>query len=265
MSALLLSCQSSSLEKIDEETLIQMMVNNEMPDPSGVTIKDEQGNIITLDSLKILENTGAYAEDFYQNKAGEVTQVVVRKKTAADDQFYKKLYDAFNPPIELNEVKIDCSNLPEILTNVYNRDQDMRKAGASVDPEIDRENLEIVVSILEQCGMPSLDVVGPVQLSGLWAVLQHAPPGYQSKFLPILKKSAQKGDLEWSLIALMKDRALMYEGKPQIYGSQISDGKLYDLFEPEYVNQRRASVGLGPLEEYVTRFGLEFNIPQKQK
>ena len=66
-------------------------------------------------------------------------------------------------------------------------------------------------------------------------------------------------------IALMKDRALMHEGKPQIYGSQIMNGKLYPLLEPEYVNQRREEVGLGPLEEYVQRFGLEFTVPQKRK
>ena len=74
-----------------------------------------------------------------------------------------------------------------------------------------------------------------------------------------------KGDIKWSVIALMKDRALMYEGKPQIYGSQVSNGELHELFEPEYVNQRRAKIGMEPIEEYLQRFELEFNIEQKIK
>ena len=35
----------------------------------------------------------------------------------------------------------------------------------------------------------------------------------------------------------MKDRILMDEGKPQIYGSQIKNGKLYKLENPETVTK----------------------------
>ena len=72
-------------------------------------------------------------------------------------------------------------------------------------------------------------------------------------------------------MALMEDRILMGEGEPQIYGSQLrgsgpnGEFELWKIKDPEYVNQRRAEVGLGPLEEYVARWGVEFNVPQKQK
>ena len=74
-------------------------------------------------------------------------------------------------------------------------------------------------------------------------------------------------DLELSQMALMEDRILMREGKPQKYGSQIQAGcktkwELYPLKNPETVNKRRAEVGLQPLEEYVKQYGIEFSIKQ---
>ena len=85
------------------------------------------------------------------------------------------------------------------------------------------------------------------------------------KYLPILEQSAEKGDIDQSMIALTKDRILLYEGKPQIYGSQVMDGKLWDLYKPEYVNQRRKEVGLDPIEDYLKVFDIKFDIPQKEQ
>jgi hypothetical protein len=68
----------------------------------------------------------------------------------------------------------------------------------------------------------------------------------------------------------MEDRILMMEGKPQIYGSQISKNgethkwELYTLEKPETVDKRRAEVGLGSLKEYVKNWNIEFNIKQSE-
>lgn len=71
--------------------------------------------------------------------------------------------------------------------------------------------------------------------------------------------------MKWSALALLKDRALMNDGKPQIYGSEIFNGELYDLSEPEYVNHRRREIGMEPIEDYLQRFGIMFDIKQKIK
>jgi len=130
---------------------------------------------------------------------------------------------------------------------------------------IDHENIEIVVSYLETCGMPTLAEVNEQQMAGIWVVLQHAHPEYQRKYIPLLEESARSGDIEWPAIALMKDRALMYEVKPQVYGSQVSNDTLYDLEDPEYVDQRRAAIGMEPLKDYLQYFGIDFIIEQKTK
>ena len=40
---------------------------------------------------------------------------------------------------------------------------------------------------------------------------------------------------------------------------------LYYLFEPEYVNQRREEIDMEPIEDYLKKFGLVFNVVQKRK
>ena len=94
--------------------------------------------------------------------------------------------------------------------------------------------------------------------------------GYQKKYLPLMKEAANNGEASWSSLALLIDRVNLREGKEQIYGSQIyrhKDGSYYvkDLKEPEYVNQRRKEVGLGAIEDYVGRWGIEWTIEQKEQ
>ena len=66
----------------------------------------------------------------------------------------------------------------------------------------------------------------------------------------------------------MEDRVLLKHGKKQLYGSQIEYDTLTDKYivspiedEPN-VNKRRASVGLGPLEDYVKIWGIEYVLPK---
>ena len=86
----------------------------------------------------------------------------------------------------------------------------------------------------------------------------------------MMKEAANHGEASWSYLALLIDRVNLGEGKKQIYGSQINqheDGSFYvmDLLEPEYVNQRRRKVGLGPIEDYVRKWEIEWNVEQKEK
>jgi hypothetical protein len=77
--------------------------------------------------------------------------------------------------------------------------------------------------------------------------------------LALIEKAVKNGDLSKEQYALMKDRILMDEGKPQLFGSQIKNGKLYDLAEPETVNQRRQEMGLEPIEDYLKGFDITFD------
>ena len=259
----LIGCTENKLRQIEESDLISRIVNQEMPDPSSVKIVTKEGVEISSDSFLILARTENYFQDYFVNDQNEIAKIVNREKTKEDEQLIAKINLKMKEGPEVKSIEIDCNDKVNLLQEVFDRDQGMRRGYNPIDPKIDHENLEIIINFLEKCGMPTLKEVNDVQMAGIWAVLQHAPAKYQSKYIPLLEKSAEKGDLKWSVIALMKDRALMNEGKPQIYGSQVSNGELYDLFEPEYVNQRRQAIGMEPIEKYLKRFGIEFNIEQE--
>ena len=62
---------------------------------------------------------------------------------------------------------------------------------------------------------------------------------------------------------------LVEEGKNQRYGTQWKfegpERVPYPIEEPEYVDKRRAAIGLGPLSVYLKeRFNIAWNVDQKE-
>jgi hypothetical protein len=83
-----------------------------------------------------------------------------------------------------------------------------------------------------------------------------------------MEKSVVKGESRTGDLALLKDRILMRQGKPQQYGSQVVFNKttgsqeFYQIADEKNVNVRRANVGLEPLEEYAKYFGIDYKLPK---
>jgi hypothetical protein len=73
--------------------------------------------------------------------------------------------------------------------------------------------------------------------------------------LPLVRKAYVAGELQAQNYALLQDRVLVGDGKPQIYGTQfkiIGKELVPDPIEDESnVDQRRAEVGLPSLGEYL--------------
>jgi hypothetical protein len=157
-------------------------------------------------------------------------------------------------------VEVDCNKKSEILNEVYISDQKIRRENNLIKyAKEDHRNQELIISIIEKCGMPTLNEVNQKQMDAIWLGLQHTENKYRIKYFPLIEKAVKNGDLSKEQYALMKDRILMDEGKPQIFGSQIKNGKLYDLEEPETVNERRQEMGLEPIEDYLKRFDITFD------
>ncbi|GHN01567.1 hypothetical protein WSM22_30560 [Cytophagales bacterium WSM2-2] len=157
-------------------------------------------------------------------------------------------------------VEVDCNKKSEILSEVYKSDQKIRRENNLIKyAKEDHRNQELVISIIEKCGMPTLHEVNQEQMDAIWLGLQHTDSKYRIKYFPLIEKAVKNGDLSKEQYALMKDRILMDEGKPQLFGSQIKNGKLYDLEKPETVNERRREMGLEPIEDYLKRFGITFD------
>ena len=157
-------------------------------------------------------------------------------------------------------IEVDCNKKAQILSEVLESDQRIRQSEDFIKfAKEDHRNQELVISIIEKCGMPTLKEVSQKQMDAIWLGLQHSTKEIRKKYFPQIEKAVKNGDIPKQDYALMKDRMLMDEGKPQIYGSQIKNGKLYKLENPKTVNERRKEMGLEPIEDYLKKFNLQFN------
>jgi hypothetical protein len=114
--------------------------------------------------------------------------------------------------------------------------------------------------ILAEHGWPVPSVVGDDGAEAAWLIVQHAigDPPFQRQCFRLLRSAAQTGEVPLWQAAMLEDRIRMFEGKPQIYGTQLetdSEGKVrpYMLEDPERVEERRIKVGLEPLSERLAR------------
>jgi hypothetical protein len=91
-------------------------------------------------------------------------------------------------------------------------------------------------------------------------VLQHAigSPKVMRRGLGRLRAAERRGEVDPAAVAMLEDRILVLEGKPQQYGTQVDwddDGGLNPspIANPEDVDERCRAVGLGPLAEDLER------------
>ncbi len=116
--------------------------------------------------------------------------------------------------------------------------------------------------IVEQFGWPRLSNFGPAASSAAAILLLHAVEPDQDKQKTIsfmkrcrllMKKALEANDIHPGSYPNVVDRILMFEGKPQIYGTQSvgrskEDVKTHPIARPSEVNARRAKLGLGAIE-----------------
>ena len=164
----------------------------------------------------------------------------------------------------------DTASIRKQLDYVHDRDQKCRtgKDSSAYMHYIDSTNLLYVEALIAQFGWPGKSFVGSHGNEAVFLVIQHADSATQVKYLPMMEQSVQKGESSASELALLQDRVLMRQGKKQIYGSQVvSDNKggwmIYPIDDEVHVNERRAKLGMEPIEAYAKYFGIEYNGPAK--
>lgn len=121
-------------------------------------------------------------------------------------------------------------------------------------------NASRLKQILAKHGWPVPALVGDDGAKAAWLVVQHAigDPPLQRQCLKLLQSAAQSGEVPLWQPAMLEDRIRMFEGKAQIYGTQLetdSEGNVrpYLREDPEHVEERRNEVGLEPLNERLAR------------
>lgn len=152
---------------------------------------------------------------------------------------------------------------PELYDELIRRmqaDQRVRQ-GPTADPaemrRIDDDNTAWLKRVVADHGWPTISLVGEEGELAAFLIIQHASPKqeleFQKKCLDLMKAALEKKDVRATSVAYLTDRVLMYEGKPQVYGTQfvLKDGTYqpHPIEDEEHVDARRAALGLPPMAE----------------
>ncbi len=134
--------------------------------------------------------------------------------------------ESISKPIEIDEALRQ-----ELLTMGYLEQsirQELIDAGLDKrNPElleemkrVDAENTARLQSIVEERGWPGKSLVGDDGAEAAFLLLQHSTKSFQKKVLPRLQEAWTQGEVQGRHVAMLTDRVLVAEGKPQLYGTQ---------------------------------------------
>lgn len=117
-------------------------------------------------------------------------------------------------------------------------------------------NAALLEAAFDAIGWPGRSLLGEDGAGAAFLVLQHAisRPDLQRRGLALLLDAIPRGDANALDAAYLSDRIAVFEGRPQLFGTQFdwSDGVLSPapVESPETLDERRASVGLPPMSEH---------------
>jgi hypothetical protein len=130
---------------------------------------------------------------------------------------------------------------------------------------IDRANLARLDEIVERSGWPGTDVVGEEAAGAARIILLHAPLERQRDYLQVLREAVANGQASAADLAMLEDDVALADDGAQIYGTNVSleDGRaiLSPVVDPARIDERRAAVGLPPIEEYLRYAEGELGMP----
>jgi len=122
---------------------------------------------------------------------------------------------------------------------------------------VHRRNADRLAALVAEHGWPGRALAGDDGAAAAWRIAQHAigEPARMRAWLPLLQQAAARGDANPADVAMLEDRIRVLEGRPQRYGTQYDWNAAGDAMEPTgsledpaLVDERRAAVGLPPLE-----------------
>lgn len=131
---------------------------------------------------------------------------------------------------------------------------------------IDKKSTARLKEIVAKSGWPGVRLVGEDGAKGAWLLVQHADrdPAFQKKCLALLEKAVKAGDASAKDWAYLVDRVAVAEGRKQTFGTQFGDDMKPEPIEDEaHVDERRKSVGLGTMAEYVKQLLETYGPPKK--
>ena len=123
---------------------------------------------------------------------------------------------------------------------------------------VDADNLRWLKAMVTEHGFPTPAQVGEEGVGHAWLLLQHADadPAFQEAMLEKLMANPENGGVGKPELAMLSDRLLIAQGKPQRYATQFVPDRQGNLVPQQpiedfaQVDQRRSAMGLMPLATY---------------
>lgn len=122
---------------------------------------------------------------------------------------------------------------------------------------VHRRNAQRLLELVNASGWPLRSSVGSDGAQAAWRIAQHAigEPVWMRRFNAELAIAVERGEADPAHLATMTDRIRVFEGRPQVYGTQYdwsADGSsmvpMIGVEDIERIEARRRSVGLPPFE-----------------
>jgi len=123
----------------------------------------------------------------------------------------------------------------------------------------------LLEKIVRQYGYPGFRQVGEKSSDNFWLLVQHADahPDFQRQVLRLMLPESKKKNASSSKFAYLTDRIAVNAGQLQEYGTQLTYRGMINgdfskvvavpvsLRDPQNVDERRANIGLEPLQSYL--------------
>ena len=109
--------------------------------------------------------------------------------------------------------------------------------------------------IIHEKGWPTISLVGLRASQDAALILMHSPDhDFQRQLIPELQQLAEDEKIVGSDIAILVDKVLVSEGKPQRFGTQFNvfngHAQMAPVEDPAHLDQRRAQYLLMPITDY---------------
>lgn len=134
----------------------------------------------------------------------------------------------------------------------------------------DSTNQKIVFTILDKYGWPSKNKISAKASNAIFYVIQHAGLEAGIKYAEMVKNASKNNQIGSYEYTIFIDRQKMFQGKNQIYGTQlgmdnIGNMFLYPVEDIDSIDFKRKSMGLELIEEYLKKSKVRyFDFPLKK-
>jgi hypothetical protein len=123
----------------------------------------------------------------------------------------------------------------------------------AMDAEIGKPPVGRLAALVDTYGWPGPPLVGETGSRAAWLLLEQSDdPDLQRRCLTLVGSAMTRGHIDPADVARLTDRVCVYDGRPQVYGTQFelsAAGRRmpWPIEDEAGVDKRRAAVGLPPL------------------